>query len=114
MELLKLVEMYTSRSHVLNCELYKVLVMKIDELRFTVGNMKMLTRCIQKTKTFKSDSPFLKMREHVPYITSPKLRGSRVCSGSEEGRIAAELTVPCLRHNPLNASHQKLIVDAPI
>ncbi|KAL2559105.1 hypothetical protein Fot_03844 [Forsythia ovata] len=36
-ELLKLVEMYTSRSHVLNCELYKVLEMKVDELRFVIG-----------------------------------------------------------------------------
>ncbi|KAL2549929.1 hypothetical protein Fot_11459 [Forsythia ovata] len=32
-KLLKLAEMYTSRSHVLNCELYKVLEMKVDELR---------------------------------------------------------------------------------
>ncbi|KAL2483223.1 hypothetical protein Fot_44667 [Forsythia ovata] len=31
-ELLKLAEMYTSCSHVLNCELYKVLQMKVDEL----------------------------------------------------------------------------------
>ncbi|KAL2474089.1 hypothetical protein Fot_49825 [Forsythia ovata] len=37
MELLKLAEMYTSRSHVLNCELYKVLAIKVDELRSTVG-----------------------------------------------------------------------------
>ncbi|KAL2552345.1 hypothetical protein Fot_05964 [Forsythia ovata] len=29
--------MYTSRSHVLNCELYKLLEMNIDELRFTAG-----------------------------------------------------------------------------
>ncbi|KAL2508371.1 hypothetical protein Fot_32018 [Forsythia ovata] len=36
-ELLKLAEMYTSRSHVLNCELYKLLEMKIDELRTTTG-----------------------------------------------------------------------------
>ncbi|KAL2558970.1 hypothetical protein Fot_03709 [Forsythia ovata] len=36
-ELLKLAEMYTSRSHVLNCELYKVLAMKVNELRSTVG-----------------------------------------------------------------------------
>ncbi|KAL2489130.1 SPRY domain-containing protein [Forsythia ovata] len=35
-ELLKLAEMYTYRSHVLNCELYKVLAMKVDELRSTV------------------------------------------------------------------------------
>ncbi|KAL2545033.1 Uncharacterized protein Fot_14266 [Forsythia ovata] len=37
LELLKLAEMYTSRSHVLNCDLYKVLAMKVDELRSTVG-----------------------------------------------------------------------------
>ncbi|KAL2545357.1 hypothetical protein Fot_14590 [Forsythia ovata] len=37
MELLKLAEMYTSRSHMLNCKLYKVLVMKVDKLRSTVG-----------------------------------------------------------------------------
>ncbi|KAL2515060.1 hypothetical protein Fot_29031 [Forsythia ovata] len=36
-ELLKLAEMYTSQSHVLNYELYKVLTMKVDELRSTVG-----------------------------------------------------------------------------
>ncbi|KAL2501693.1 hypothetical protein Fot_35541 [Forsythia ovata] len=36
-ELLKLAEMYTSRSHLLNCELYKVLAMKVDELHSTVG-----------------------------------------------------------------------------
>ncbi|KAL2520754.1 hypothetical protein Fot_24677 [Forsythia ovata] len=35
-ELLKLAEMSTSRSHILNCELYKMLGMKIDELRSTV------------------------------------------------------------------------------
>ncbi|KAL2520069.1 Uncharacterized protein Fot_23992 [Forsythia ovata] len=37
MELLKLAEMYTSRSHALNCELYKVLAMKVDELCSIVG-----------------------------------------------------------------------------
>ncbi|KAL2550178.1 hypothetical protein Fot_11708 [Forsythia ovata] len=54
MELLKLVEMYTSQSHVLNCELYKVLAMKVDKLRSTVGWMRMLTRCVQKTKIFEN------------------------------------------------------------
>ncbi|KAL2544729.1 hypothetical protein Fot_13962 [Forsythia ovata] len=39
-ELLKLAEMYTSRSHVLNCELYKVLVIKFDELHSTVEGVK--------------------------------------------------------------------------
>ncbi|KAL2538655.1 hypothetical protein Fot_20046 [Forsythia ovata] len=46
MKLLKLAEMYTSWSHVLNCELYKVLAMKVDELRSTVGGMRMSTRCV--------------------------------------------------------------------
>ncbi|KAL2514574.1 hypothetical protein Fot_28545 [Forsythia ovata] len=46
MELLKLAEMYTSQSHVLNCELYKVMAMKVDELRSNVGGMKMLMPCI--------------------------------------------------------------------
>ncbi|KAL2538247.1 hypothetical protein Fot_19638 [Forsythia ovata] len=36
-ELLKLAEMYTSRSHILNCELYKILEMKVDELRSVIG-----------------------------------------------------------------------------
>ncbi|KAL2489326.1 Uncharacterized protein Fot_42618 [Forsythia ovata] len=36
MEFLKLAEMYTSRSHVLNYVLYKVLAMKVNELRSTV------------------------------------------------------------------------------
>ncbi|KAL2483096.1 hypothetical protein Fot_44540 [Forsythia ovata] len=57
-EFLKLAEMYTSRSHVLNCELYKVLAMKVGELRSTVGGMKMLTRCVQKTKTFETTCLF--------------------------------------------------------
>ncbi|KAL2544528.1 hypothetical protein Fot_13761 [Forsythia ovata] len=36
-ELVKLAEMYTSRSHVLNCELYKLLEMKVDELHSVIG-----------------------------------------------------------------------------
>ncbi|KAL2501315.1 hypothetical protein Fot_35163 [Forsythia ovata] len=36
-ELLKLAEMYISQSHMLNCELYKILAMKVDELRSVVG-----------------------------------------------------------------------------
>ncbi|KAL2553162.1 hypothetical protein Fot_06781 [Forsythia ovata] len=36
-ELMKLVEMYTSRSHVLNCELYKILEMKVDEIHSVIG-----------------------------------------------------------------------------
>ncbi|KAL2501443.1 hypothetical protein Fot_35291 [Forsythia ovata] len=36
-ELLKLAEMYTSCSHVLNCELYKILEMKVDELHLVIG-----------------------------------------------------------------------------
>ncbi|KAL2473512.1 hypothetical protein Fot_49248 [Forsythia ovata] len=36
-ELMKLAEMYTSRSHVLNCELYKILEMKVDEIQSVLG-----------------------------------------------------------------------------
>ncbi|KAL2501747.1 hypothetical protein Fot_35595 [Forsythia ovata] len=36
-ELIKLAEMYTSRSHVLNCELYKMLEMKVDEIHSVLG-----------------------------------------------------------------------------
>ncbi|KAL2508254.1 hypothetical protein Fot_31901 [Forsythia ovata] len=36
-ELMKLAEMYTSRSHVLNCELYKMLEMKVDEIYSVIG-----------------------------------------------------------------------------
>ncbi|KAL2494211.1 hypothetical protein Fot_37968 [Forsythia ovata] len=70
MELLKLAEMYTSRSHVLNCELYKVLEMNVDELRSVTGGMRMLKRCVQKTKIFRGDSHFLKTRGLVPRMTS--------------------------------------------
>ncbi|KAL2559090.1 hypothetical protein Fot_03829 [Forsythia ovata] len=35
-ELIKMAEMNTARSHVLNCELYKVLMMKVDKMRSTV------------------------------------------------------------------------------
>ncbi|KAL2547751.1 hypothetical protein Fot_09281 [Forsythia ovata] len=36
-ELIKLAEMYTSRSHVLNCELYKMLEIKVDEIYSVLG-----------------------------------------------------------------------------
>ncbi|KAL2538223.1 hypothetical protein Fot_19614 [Forsythia ovata] len=36
-ELMKLAEMYTSRSHVLNCELYKMLEMKVDKIQSALG-----------------------------------------------------------------------------
>ncbi|KAL2548920.1 hypothetical protein Fot_10450 [Forsythia ovata] len=36
-ELMKLAKMYTSCSHVLNCELYKMLEMKVDEIHTVLG-----------------------------------------------------------------------------
>ncbi|KAL2494266.1 Uncharacterized protein Fot_38023 [Forsythia ovata] len=77
MELLKLAKMYTSRGQVLNCELYKVLAMKVDELRSTVGGMRMLTCYVQKTKIFENRSYSPKTRGLMPYMTLPKLRQSR-------------------------------------
>ncbi|KAL2545191.1 hypothetical protein Fot_14424 [Forsythia ovata] len=76
-ELLKLTEMYTSRSHVLNSELYKLLEMKVDELRSITGEMRMLKRCAQKIKIFRGDSYFSKMRGLVPRMTSLKPGQSR-------------------------------------
>ncbi|KAL2544435.1 hypothetical protein Fot_13668 [Forsythia ovata] len=38
-ELMKLAKMYTSRSHVLNCELYKMLEMKVDEIHSVLGEV---------------------------------------------------------------------------
>ncbi|KAL2520158.1 hypothetical protein Fot_24081 [Forsythia ovata] len=46
-ELLKLAEMYTFRSYVLKCKLYKVLEMKVDELRSVTGGMEMLKHCAE-------------------------------------------------------------------
>ncbi|KAL2530839.1 hypothetical protein Fot_23440 [Forsythia ovata] len=36
-ELMKLAKMYTSRSHVLNCELYKILEMRVAEIQSALG-----------------------------------------------------------------------------
>ncbi|KAL2483323.1 Uncharacterized protein Fot_44767 [Forsythia ovata] len=77
MELLKLAEMYTSQSHVLNCKLYKVLAMKVDELRSTVGGMRILMRCVQRTRIFENSSHSLRTPGLVPFMTLPKLRQSR-------------------------------------
>ncbi|KAL2501524.1 hypothetical protein Fot_35372 [Forsythia ovata] len=52
LELLKLAEMSTSRSHVLNYELYKVLAMKIDELRSTVVGAEDIDELRSKNKIF--------------------------------------------------------------
>ncbi|KAL2553532.1 Uncharacterized protein Fot_07151 [Forsythia ovata] len=49
LEMLKLAEMYTSQYHVLNCELYKVLTMKIDELHSTVVGAEDID---EKTRSF--------------------------------------------------------------
>ncbi|KAL2553212.1 hypothetical protein Fot_06831 [Forsythia ovata] len=69
MKLLKLAEMYTSRSHVLNCELYKVLVMKVDKLRSTIGGAQISTLCLQRTRSSVRNSPFSKMPRHGLYTT---------------------------------------------
>ncbi|KAL2501529.1 hypothetical protein Fot_35377 [Forsythia ovata] len=53
LELLKLAEMSTSRSHVLKYELYKVLAMKIDELRSTVVGAEDIDELRSKNKIFR-------------------------------------------------------------
>ncbi|KAL2549732.1 hypothetical protein Fot_11262 [Forsythia ovata] len=54
LETLKLAEMNTSWSHVLNCELYKVLAMKIDELRSTVVDAEDIDELRSKNKILHS------------------------------------------------------------
>ncbi|KAL2494354.1 hypothetical protein Fot_38111 [Forsythia ovata] len=76
-ELLKLAEMYTSQSHVLNCELYKILAMKVDELSSTVGGMRILTHYVQRTRIFGNIYHSLRTRGLVLFMTLPNLRQSR-------------------------------------
>ncbi|KAL2501512.1 hypothetical protein Fot_35360 [Forsythia ovata] len=54
LELLKLTEINISQSHVLNCELYKVLGMKIDELRSIVVEAEDIDELHSKNKIFHS------------------------------------------------------------
>ncbi|KAL2494147.1 hypothetical protein Fot_37904 [Forsythia ovata] len=54
MEILKLAEMYTCWSHVLNCKLYKVLVMKVDELHLTVEGVEDIDELRSKNKILRS------------------------------------------------------------
>ncbi|KAL2551960.1 hypothetical protein Fot_05579 [Forsythia ovata] len=54
LEMLKLAEMYTSRIHVLNYELYKVLAMKIDELHSTVVGAEVIDELRSENKILHS------------------------------------------------------------
>ncbi|KAL2500281.1 hypothetical protein Fot_34129 [Forsythia ovata] len=52
-ELMKLAKMYTSRSHVLNCELYKILEMKVDEIQSALSedeNVEAMTAEIKRLR----------------------------------------------------------------
>ncbi|KAL2494113.1 hypothetical protein Fot_37870 [Forsythia ovata] len=68
MELLKLAEMYTSRSHVLNCELYKVLAMKVDELRSMVERGENIGALRSENKNLHVELAFFRKREDTGHI----------------------------------------------
>ncbi|KAL2530958.1 hypothetical protein Fot_23559 [Forsythia ovata] len=59
---MKLAEMYTSRSHVLNCELYKMLEMKVDEIHSALGEdedaetMRAEIKCLRARLAFSEDA----------------------------------------------------------
>ncbi|KAL2508549.1 hypothetical protein Fot_32196 [Forsythia ovata] len=53
LDLLKLAEISTSRSHILNCELCKVLAMKIDELYSTVIGAEDMDELRSENKTLR-------------------------------------------------------------
>ncbi|KAL2552888.1 hypothetical protein Fot_06507 [Forsythia ovata] len=52
-ELIKMAEMNTARSHVLNCELYKVFAMKVDEQRSTVVGAENIDAMCLENQTFR-------------------------------------------------------------
>ncbi|KAL2538466.1 hypothetical protein Fot_19857 [Forsythia ovata] len=79
-ELLKLAEMYTSQSHVLNCELDKVLTMKVDELRFTVGGDEDVDALRAKNKDLQEQLVFPKdARARAIYDVTKAKRILSVC-----------------------------------
>ncbi|KAL2559263.1 hypothetical protein Fot_04002 [Forsythia ovata] len=53
-EMIKMAEMSTAQSHVLNCELYKVLAMKINELCFTATGAKDIDKLRSENKILRS------------------------------------------------------------
>ncbi|KAL2559266.1 hypothetical protein Fot_04005 [Forsythia ovata] len=61
-ELMKLAEMYTSHSHVLNCELYKILEMKVDKIHSVIGEdedaeaMRAKIKCLRARLAFSEDA----------------------------------------------------------
>ncbi|KAL2545963.1 hypothetical protein Fot_15196 [Forsythia ovata] len=59
-ELMKMAEMYTSRSHVLNCELYKMLEMKVDEIQSTLGEDENAEAMRAEIKRLRARLAFLK------------------------------------------------------
>ncbi|KAL2508652.1 hypothetical protein Fot_32299 [Forsythia ovata] len=75
MELLKLAEMYTSRSHVLNCELYKVLAIKVDELRSMVRGDEDVDALRSENKDVREQLAFFEdVKTHAIYdITKAKM-----------------------------------------
>ncbi|KAL2489347.1 hypothetical protein Fot_42639 [Forsythia ovata] len=85
MELLKLAEMYTSRSHVLNCELYKMLEMKVDELRTVIGEdedveaMRAENKDLQARLVFSKDA-----RAHATYGVMKALTIQKVCVDAQK------------------------------
>ncbi|KAL2529734.1 hypothetical protein Fot_22335 [Forsythia ovata] len=52
--LIKMAEMNTTRSHVLNCEVYKMLAMKLDELRSTVVGIEDIDALCSKNKVIRA------------------------------------------------------------
>ncbi|KAL2544549.1 hypothetical protein Fot_13782 [Forsythia ovata] len=53
-KLIKIAEMNTTRSHILNCEVYKVLAMKVDEQRSTVVGVEDIDAMHLENQTLRS------------------------------------------------------------
>ncbi|KAL2520052.1 hypothetical protein Fot_23975 [Forsythia ovata] len=79
-ELLKLAEMYISQSHVLNCELYKVLAMNVDKLRSTVGRDEDVNALRSENKDLRESLAFSKdARARAIYDITKAKRIQGVC-----------------------------------
>ncbi|KAL2495466.1 hypothetical protein Fot_39223 [Forsythia ovata] len=80
MDLLKLAEMYYSRSHLLNCELYKVLAMKVDELHSTVRRGKNIDVFCSENKALHAQLAFFEdARAQAVYDITKARMIQRVC-----------------------------------
>ncbi|KAL2494311.1 Ribonuclease [Forsythia ovata] len=84
-ELIKLAEMYTSRSHVLNCELYKMLEMKVDEIHSVIGEDEDVEAMRAEIKRFRARLAFFEdARTRATYNVMKAQTIQKVCVAAQK------------------------------